>query len=129
MQWRVIALLSFLGFIMGSASLFGVTEKIEPFLWLIIALVVPVTVARSVEKKIFMHGLLIGIGIGLLNSSIQAIFFDTYLAANPETTKEFHHVPIHPQWFVFFVGPAAGTIYGAVLGGFSLLARKFHHPS
>lgn len=131
MKWEFIGILSLGGALIGIASLWGMQESFEAILWLLLALFSPVFIARQTSNKVFLHGLASGIGMGLLHSLIQVLFFETYLKANPQTAKEFFNTqfPFSPRFLVAVIGPVVGILYGTVIGSFAVIAKKFHQPA
>ena len=115
---------------MGTASLFGYTQNIELLLWIIIALVSAVLIARITTHKIFLHGMLAGIGMGLSNIMVQITFYSLYVKNNPHTVTDLEQFAevLTPQWFLFISSPFVGAMYGSLIGALSVAAAKFHHP-
>lgn len=130
MKWPIVILLSLIGIPMGTASLFGLTRGIELYLWIVIALVTAVVVARSTGRKLFLHGLLAGTGMGIANGIVQALFLPVYLSHNPEAAQQFGGTTfgLLPEIFVFLFSPVIGLVYGVVVGGLCAAAGKFHTP-
>ena len=125
MDWKLIVILSGLGLIMGALSVKGFTGKLEPFLWLLFGIAVSLVLSKNINDRVFFHGLLIGLAWGVINSLTQSVFFDTYLANNPQVEKNFESVTfMPPRYFVLITGPVIGLITGAVIGGLSLLLKK-----
>jgi hypothetical protein len=129
MNWKYIIALWFLGIALGASSIFGLTHDSEPYFWILIALIVPVVIAKNTSQKIFFHGLLAGLGICIVYAAIQSTFFNMYLSTHPEIILQFQQQSfLSPRAFLIVVGPFIGIIYGAVLGGLSTAARKFFTP-
>lgn len=118
------------GILMGTASLFGYTQNFELLLWIVIALVTAVFIARTTTHKIFLHGILAGIGMGLSNTIVQIAFFSLYVQHNPHAASELEIFTktLSPQWFLLISSPFIGGIYGSLIGAVSVAAAKFHHP-
>ncbi len=130
MKWTNIYFFSLFGLLMGTASLFGYTQNYELPLWIAIALVSAVVIARTTTHKIFLHGVLAGIGMGLSTAMVQIAFFALYVKHNPHAASELEHFTnvFSPQWFLFISSPFVGGMYGALIGALSVAASKFHHP-
>jgi len=130
MNWKQIFTLSLSGLIMGTLSLFGLTRGIEPILWLLIALGSAWWLAKTTPSRVFLHGLFTGVLMGVGNSVMQSLFFDSYVASNPESAQAFQQIPggLSPQIFVLMAGSIVGFLYGLLLGLFALLAAKFGKP-
>lgn len=124
MDWKLIALLSVVGIIMGLLSVRGFTQKIEPVLWLLFGIATSLVISKNLEKP-FLHGLVIGVAWGILNGLLQSAFFDTYLANNSSVQQSFQkNSSIPPRIFVLATAPIIGLITGVILGGLSLLLKK-----
>jgi hypothetical protein len=125
MDWTVIMIFSAIGLIMGLLSVRGFTQKLEPFLWLLFGIATCLVLSKNIDNKPFLHGLLIGIAWGVINSLVQFAFFDTYLANNPQLSQNFSKPTfVHPRYFVLVTAPIIGLITGLILGGLSLLFKK-----
>lgn len=125
MDWKVIIILSAIGLIMGLLSVKGFTQKLEPFLWLLFGIATSLVLSKNIDNKTFLHGLLIGLAWGIINGLTQSVFFDTYLANNPQLQQNFQKTTfMQPKYFVLVTGPIIGLITGLVLGGLSLLFKK-----
>jgi hypothetical protein len=126
MNWKVIVALSGFGAAMGIASVFGLLRGNEALFWLIIGIVSAVWVARRVQHKYFIHGLIVGIIWGLAASIIQVAFFQTYLINNPESAKQMKQVPgsLNSRFFILMLAPIIGVVTGLLLGALSWIAAK-----
>ncbi|HLG94261.1 MAG TPA: hypothetical protein VI546_05440 [candidate division Zixibacteria bacterium] len=132
MNWKLIFGLAGFGVLMGILSLFGYTQGIEWLLWLVIAIICSVVIAKTVSGKFFLTGLLVGILDGVFNSIVQSVFFDAYLSHNPRAAEGFGPIPggLDPRFFILIAGPFIGLLYGLVLGLFAWLAGKlFRKPA
>ena len=132
MNWKLIFGLAGFGVLMGILSLFGYTQGIEWLLWLVIAVICSVVIAKTVSGKFFLTGLLVGILDGVFNSIVQSVFFDAYLSHNPRAAEGFGPIPggLDPRFFILIAGPFIGLLYGLVLGLFAWLAGKlFRKPA
>ncbi|HXF49785.1 MAG TPA: hypothetical protein VNL73_10245 [Verrucomicrobiae bacterium] len=132
MNWKLIFGLAGFGVLMGVLSLFGYTGRIERLLWLVIAVICAVIIAKVVPGKLFLTGLLVGLFDGVFNSIVQSAFFATYLTNNPKVAQGFGPVPggLDPRFFVLIAGPFVGLLYGLVVGFLAWLAGKlFHKPT
>ena len=125
MDWKIIALMSAIGLIMGLLSVKGFTQKIEPVLWLLFSIATSLIVSKNIDGKLFLHGLLIGTAWGIFNGMIQSAFYEIYLSNNPSLQQKFQKNSfIQPRYFVLVTAPVIGLITGLILGGLSLLLRK-----
>jgi hypothetical protein len=116
--------------LMGTASLFGYTRNIELVLWIIISLISALFITRTTTHKIFLHGVMAGIGMAISNVMVQIAFFSLYVQHNPRAAEDLDRFTeiVTPQWFLFISSPFVGGIYGLLIGGLCIAAAKFHHP-
>lgn len=125
MNWIIILLLSCFGLLMGMLAVKGYTHKIEPFLWLLFAVVSIIVVNTNIDERVFIHGLCIGLMWGILNGWTQAVFFKSYIANNPALKENFDKITFMPaRLFPLLSGPVIGLISGLILGGLCFLVRK-----
>jgi len=119
---------------MGILSLFGLTQGIELYLWIVIAFVAAYLFARKLTAKHFLTGLIAGLFMGLINGLMQGGFYDMYIANNPEVAQRLQEQPIpagmSPAFFILLTSPIVGLIYGLFVGLFSFVAAKIlkKHP-
>jgi uncharacterized membrane protein YjjP (DUF1212 family) len=126
MNWKLIFVLSLFGVAMGVASLFGLTGKMEPVLWLVIFILYAYWIAKHVQSKHFLHGLLVSVLNGIWISVIHAAFSSTYFANNPEMLEGFRKLPrsFSPQAMMLVTGPLIGAATGLIAGLFAIIAAK-----
>jgi hypothetical protein len=125
MDWKAIIILSTFGPLMGFLSVKGFTLKLEPFLWLLFGIATSLILSKNIEHNTMMHGLCIGLLWGIGNGLIQTLFFENYLANNPQVRDNFIKITfIQPRYFVLVTAPVIGLITGLVLGGLSLILKK-----
>jgi hypothetical protein len=131
MNRSLILLLSLFGVVMGLLSLGGVTQGIEWFLWLVIAVLSAVPIAKRGGTSLFGTGFLVGLLDGIFNSIIQALFFEAYLANNQQMSVQMSQIPgdLDPRIFVMLAGPVIGAAYGTIIGLISMLARRIMRNS
>jgi len=130
MNWKTILLLSCFGIFMGIASLFGLTQGIELWLWLGFALGCSFWLAKKLPESQLSNGVLVGLFCGILNSAVQSMYFDLYLSNNPASHEEFAQIPggLAPSIFVLLAGFPIGLVYGLVIGLLTLAVSKFIKP-
>lgn len=118
------------GLAMAIVSLFGLTQKIEPFLWLVIFIIYAITIAKNVTAKHFLHGFLTSVANGIWISLIHASFFSTYMANNPDAQTMYQLLPqsIPPPVFMLIIAPIIGVATGLIAGLFALITAKFIKP-
>jgi hypothetical protein len=124
MDWRIIFPVGIPGIIMGVLSLFGFTQGIEFWLWLILAIVIAFWIAKKAPARLFLHGLAGGFAAGIANSLVQVLWLDVYRANNPSSMQDFNQLPgdMDVRVFVMIAGIVVGVIYGVLLGLFSWVA-------
>jgi len=115
-NWRSIAV----------ASLFGLTGRLEPLLWLIILVFYAWWIATHCAGKFFLHALAVSVLNGIWISLIHALFFSTYMRNNPEMLAGYQKLPqgISPRMMMLIVGPIIGVLTGVVAGLFAWVAAK-----
>jgi hypothetical protein len=125
MNWVIVIVLGLLGVVMGTLSVNGYTQRIEPLLWLLLMAVATIVVVKNVSTGVFLHGFCIGMVWGILNGVIQCLFFDRYLISNPDLKDQFGKVTFMPvRYFPLLTGPLTGIVAGLILGGVSVLVKK-----
>jgi hypothetical protein len=124
MNWKLILALSLFGAAMGVASLFGLTGRAEPLLWLVIFIFYAWVIASRARGKYFLHGFLASVLNGVWITAIHATFFSMYIANNPEMIRG---VPsgYNPRVLMIIFGPIVGALFGVVAGLFAFIASKF----
>lgn len=126
MDWLIVFLLSSFGAVMGVLSVRGYTQKLEPLLWLLFALITALVLAKNIDQKAFHHALAIGLLWGMLNAIFQATFFDAYLVNNPPYQEGLNRITfMKPRYFPLVTGPLIGAFTGLILGGLTVLFKKF----
>lgn len=125
MNWVLILSLSMFGILLGFLSVFGLTKRAEPLLWLVVGFFTIFVLYQKISELIFWHGFAIGIFWGCLNSLIQSLFFKTYLKNNPKYTEAYNKSSrLKPRYLILIVGPLLGLLTGAVLGGLAWFVQK-----
>lgn len=125
MDWNLVIILSSIGLIMGLLSVKGFTQVLEPYLWLLFGIAVSLILSKNIEAKSFQHGLFIGLAWGILNGLTQCVFFNTYLANNPQLQQNFQKLTfMQPRFFALLTGPVIGLLTGLALGGLAWLFKK-----
>lgn len=125
MNWSILFILSLPAVLMAALSLKGYTQGIELYLWLFIALFTITVVLKNVDHHVYIHLLLIGLFWGMINSLIQSLFFEMYLAHNSSAAVGFGKLPesMNPKLIVLLIGPATGVGTGMVMSGASYILR------
>ena len=126
MNWKIVVTLGCFGIVMGAASLFGLTQRIEPLFWIAIVLFAAYWIARNRTPKPFLHGLAAAVLMGMFNSILQSAFFDMYRSNNPLAANGFYQVPdgFPVRVLLLFIGLAIGVTNGIVVGVLAVVATK-----
>lgn len=126
MNWPVIIILSFPALIMGLLSLRGMTQGIEVYLWVLLALFSVLVILRNQPDHPFIHLVMIGVFWGLINSITQSTNFDMYLANNARAALSFSKLPsgLNPRLFVLIVGPVSGLGIGTGMAVLAFILKK-----
>jgi hypothetical protein len=125
MNWKLIFSLSLFGVVMGGLSLFGYTQHgVEPVLWLLSGLFIAYIIAKYAPKRVFMHGLWVGVIEGILKSVITFAGWDLYIQNN-DMQAFTEPAPLAANFFTLIMGIVIGGIYGIILGLISVVFRKF----
>lgn len=132
MKWKLIVSLSGFGIVMGVLSVLGLISEVEEWLWLAIAVFCAGWMGTQLAERRFWHGFLVGLIGGGVGPAIQALFFSTYLANNPDFTKAAAQLPPGiPLILIPLIAiPVGGLFSGVVLGLLTMLAGKIlYRPS
>lgn len=125
-QWLCVFILADLGILMGVLSVNGYTQRIEPYLWFLFAIISAYVLFKKVRKKLFLHGLLIGLLWAVINALIQAFFFDSYMENNPRDAEIFEQVTFMPaQYFILLFSPLYGLVLGFIVGALAVAFNRF----
>ena len=123
MNWKMILSLAGLGVLLAIATIFG---WLPSTYWTAIGLIVVIAalLGYTVKQKLFMHGFWTAVIWSLIGGAIQFLFWDQYMANNPDVAEKMSQVPegmdMKPIMAIGTVVSAA--IYGVILG---LLAMLF----
>ncbi len=132
MNWKLILSLSGFGVIMGALSVLGWTRGVEGWLWLAIGIFCAGWMGTQLAERRFLHGFLVGLIGGAVGPAIQAVFFSTYVANNPEFSQAAAQLPPGIPFILIpiIAIPIGGLFSGVALGLLTLLAGKLlYRPS
>ena len=133
MRWRIILPPALVfGLAMGMSAVMGWTGPIagtavplEPFLWLIIAITCSFIIGTRVPRLRLLHGLVLGVLLGTINSMCAFALYPIYLDHNPHLAARFtSDAPLPPRVFMLVTGPIIGSFYGVFVGVLASLAGK-----
>jgi hypothetical protein len=126
MNWRWILMLAGLGVLVSIAGIAGWIPAGGYWIPIGLILIFAVLLGYNVRQKHFMHGFLTAVIWTLIGGLLQFMFWDTFIANNPEVAEKMAQVPegmdMRPWMWVGIVFGAA--IYGVILGLLTLLMGK-----
>ncbi len=111
---------------MGVLSVLGLTRGVEGWLWLALCIFCAGWMGTQLAERRFLHGFLTGLISGAVAPVIQALFFSTYVANNPEFSQAAAQLPpgISPRIITVVAIPLGGLLSGVVLGLLTMLAGR-----
>ena len=128
MNWKLILQLSMFAVVMGIATVFVISPKIEPAFWLIIFLYCAYAIAKGSAGAglHFLHGLLLGIVNSFWITAAHVLFYDAYIAHHPQEAAMMQNpsLPFSGRAMMAMVGPVVGLLSGVIIGVFALIAGK-----
>lgn len=126
MRWPLIVALSAFGFAMGIATVSVISPTVEPLLWLGIFIICAFLIARFARRRLFLHGLALGIVNSVWVTGAHVLFFGTYMANHPREAAMSASMPLaaHPRVMMALVGPIVGVVSGIVIGVLTLVAAR-----
>lgn len=118
MNGKLIWGLSLFGVAMGFATVFAISPRVEPFLWLPIFVICGLLIARQAPRRPFLHGLLLGVVNSVWVTGAHLLFFRHYLGGHRQEAAMMisAQAKLPPKWLLAGVGPVIGVISGAVIG-------------
>ena len=118
--------LTLFGVLMGLLTLFGIVQNYLLFIWIIIAIICGIVIAKSADTQLFVKGVVVGLFIGVFFVLIQYFMFDTYLLNNPNSLDGFKQITTNlaPQYVILFSGPFFGIGFGLLIGLFAFIFDK-----
>jgi predicted outer membrane lipoprotein len=118
MNWRLIVYLSLLSILLAIGSIAGLVKSQEWLGWLVIGILSGWYIAGRVDENFFLYGLILGILDGILNSSLKALFFESYSSSNPRIMDAFDGLPqdLSPRMVMLIMGPLVGALLGVAFG-------------
>ena len=131
MNWKLIFALSLIGLIMGFATVFWISARIELVFWAVIFIACAYIIARQCEEKHFFHGFMVSVVNSIWITAFHFIFYDTYINNHPEIQAMNADLPdgFNPKITMLATGPLVGAMAGLILGLFSFIASRFVHKT
>ncbi len=111
MNWKLILTMLPIGPLMGILMVLGVGVPIIPILWVIASIATAWILYRKEEKKWLLTVLTLAVLWGITHNVVEAIFFEAYVANNPEINQLSNPDFIPKRYFVLLTG--AHTGFGA----------------
>jgi hypothetical protein len=126
MNWRLIALLSVFGLVMGLATVFVVPSSVEPIGWLAVFVISAYCIAQYAPGRYFLHGLAVSLANCVWVTGSHVLLFRQYAANHAAELEMMRTMPManHPRLLMLVTGPVIGLVSGIVLGLFALVAHK-----
>jgi hypothetical protein len=126
MNWKLILQLSLFGLVMGIATVFFISSRVEPFCWLVIFIVSAYAIARGAPDRPFLTGVCVGLANSVWVTASHILLVDQYLARHPREAAMMSSMPLptHPRIMMAITGPVIGLVSGIVLGIFAIVATK-----
>jgi hypothetical protein len=119
MNWNLVAQLSLFGLAMGIATIFVISSRVEPLVWLVVLAISAYLIATRVSGKYFLHGLAVGVANSVWVTASHILLFGSYIANHPSMP-----LPGSPRLMMALVGPVIGVVSGVVLGVLAVIAAK-----
>ena len=118
--------LTLFGVLIGLLTSFGIVQNYPLFIWIIIAVICGIVIAKSADTQLFVKGVVVGLFIGIFFVLIQYFMFDTYLLNNPNSLDGFKQITTNlaPQYVILFSGPFFGIGFGLLIGFFAFVFDK-----
>ena len=126
MNLNLIVRLSFFGFLMGAATVLGVSLFLAALLWLIIYSGSVIVIAKRCTDTYFLHGFMLSmLNIGW-TTGFHVIFYQSYLASHHEIDLLYSMLPFSssPRLGMIVMAPVFGAFFGVMVGFFSFLVAK-----
>jgi hypothetical protein len=126
MRWTIILLMSMVGVLVGVLNIFGVLSGVGWWVWILLWVLMAVVLGKQVPGKYFMHGFLVGILSGVINSLLTYFFYDTYAANSPQFAEAAAKMPPGYDFraMMLYTLPVNAAIGGVVMGLLTMLAGK-----
>ena len=126
MNWPLVFRLSFFGLAMGIGTVFLISSRVEPLLWLVIFAISAFVIAKGTSGRRFQHGVLLGLGNSVWVTGAHILLFDAYIARHPEEAAMMGSMPLpdSPRFMMAMVGPIIGFFSGCVIGLLAVVTAK-----
>ena len=126
MNLKVVLSLASVSILIGAATSFGLTQGLEWFFWVTLALFSAYLIGKREPQRPVSHGFLVGMLSGLLSSATESLFFDYYITNNPAAADRLARIAqgIDPRLFILLSGAIIGLAAGIAFAVLALLAGR-----
>jgi hypothetical protein len=126
MNWKLVAQLSLFGLAMGIATVFVISSRVEPLVWLVVLAISAYLIATRVSARYFLHGLAVGVANSVWVTASHIMLLGSYIANHPREAAMMASMPApaSPRLMMALVGPVIGVVSGVVLGVLAVIAAK-----
>ena len=130
MNWPLIFQLSLFGLAMGVGTVFVISSRIEPILWIAIFLISAYLIARECPHRRFLHGLIVGVANSIWITGTHIVFFTRYMGGHAREAAMMQSMPLPsmPRLMMVFTGPVVGIMSGIIIGTLAIIAGHFLKP-
>ena len=127
MNWKIVFVLSSFGLAMALGTVFVIPPAVEPVVWLVIFVTCAVVIARTCERRHFLHGFAVSILNSVWVTAAHVAFIDRYVAGHPREAAMAAQMS-SPRAMMIITGPLVGVATGLVLGLFAWIASRLIRP-
>jgi hypothetical protein len=130
MNWKLVLALAAAGPLIGAAVVFGLREVPMLSAWLVVRIASAIWIACALRARWFVHGFLVGtIGCACAVAT-KFLFFDAYVAHNPQYLDQLHETFDGPDPRIWIPVLAAiwALLHGIVQGALAGVAARFLSP-
>jgi hypothetical protein len=126
MNWKVISSLVLLNILFSLCMMFGLLGNVQWWLGILVDVVLALILCWFVTTKLFMHGFITGIIGGIAGALITFMFWDTFVANNPQMSEAMAKMPNGGslRTITLVTSPIGAAIGGVIIGVLALLFGK-----
>jgi len=128
MNWKLIFGLSLFGLAMAFATVYWVSPKMEPIIWLAIFLICAYLIGKNAPGKYFLHGFLVSIVNCVWITGVHIYLSAEYLAHHSQETEQYakmnSELGLSVAKSMLLVGPMIGIVSGLILGLLAFAAAR-----
>ncbi len=127
-NWNLIFRLSIFGLIMAILTISLIPQNTEPYIWIVVMIIIAFIVAKKAPGKYFLHGFFISIVNSIWITIAHVLYASTYLANHPQMVSMNLQMPLimqqHQRTTMAVLGLPFGAVFGLILGLFCFIASK-----